>query len=109
MDYQVLELISPYLDKDEAIFHALVNKDWLDVVKGQFKTPYHVLTSPTLLSYSHTMLNLVFNDKVAEAILGFGNLETIKYLDSKYKLCNEKYMDHATNNGHLLAMKWLKK
>jgi len=113
MDYQVLELVCPYLDKDEAIFHALVNKDWLQVtnyrVKDQpsFGTPYHVLTSPTLLAYSESTLSLAYNDKVAEAILKIGNLETIQLLHSKYDLKNKKYMTSAAINGHLLVMKWL--
>ena len=109
MDYQVLELVAPYLD-NESIFHALVSKEWLHVVKGHkpFQTTYRGLTSPTLLSYSHTMLNLVYTDVVAEAIIKAGDLETIKMLHSNYNLCDSKYMNSATKYGHLLAMKWLK-
>ena len=109
MDYQVLELIAPYLDKEESIFHSLVSKDWLQVVKDQpFKTPYKVLTTPTLLSYSYTMLDLVYNDTVAEAVLKIGDLETIKVLHKNYDLCKDKkYMTSAAIYGHLLVMKWL--
>ena len=109
MDYQVLELVCPYLDKGEAIFHSLVNKDWLLVIKEQpFKTPYRVIVTPSLLSYSYAILNLVYNETVASEIIKVGNLETIKILHNNHNLCDSKYMNRASRSGHLDVMKWLK-
>jgi len=86
MEYQVLELVEPYLDKNDSIFHALVSKEWLQVVKMRdesFITPYGVIISHTLLGYSINFLNLVCIDKIEKIkgnIIKNGNLENMKWL-----------------------------
>ena len=115
MDYQVLELVYPYLDKKESIFQALVCKEWLEIIKsqgqGSFVTPYSILTTPSLLSYSNEILSLVNTHKVAVEVIKIGNLETIKYLHSTYDLClsDSNYMDISAKYGSLETMKWLLK
>ena len=113
MEYQVLELIYPYLDKKESIFQALVCREWFEIIKfqgqgGSFVTPYSILVSPTLLSYSNSLLNLVYNEKIAKAIIKIGDLETIKLFGSTYDLRYDRnYMDLSAKHGHLETMKWL--
>ena len=120
MDYQVLELIIPYLDKKESLFQALVCKEWLQMIKQEsFATPYSVIRSPSLLCYSNKFLNLVCTEKIKRNIIINGTLDTIKCLElyhSKYLSCfqsletkqfKEKYLNYATQSGNLETMKWL--
>ena len=67
-----------------------------DINKKIYSTPYNVLTTPTLLSYADTYLNLVYNEIVNEKIIKIGNLESIKYLHTKTNIIDPKYFIYAT-------------
>ena len=109
MNYQVLNLIQPYLAKNNLIFASLVNKDWQQIInKENYKTPYSVLTTKSLLSYSVSHLQLVINEKVKEVIIKLGNVDTIKYLHTKTDIIDPKYLNYAARHGHLEIIIWLK-
>ena len=108
MDYQVFDLVQPYIDKSHLIFVALVCKDWLNIInKKTYKTPYKTLTSPTLLSYADQYLDLAYNEKVKEVFIKVGDLESIKYLHTKTHLIHSRYFTCAARHGTLNTMKWL--
>ena len=111
MDYQVFDLVQPYLHENHLIFASLVCKDWLTIIKiinkKIYSTPYNVLTSPTLLSYADQYLNLAYDETVKETIIKIGNLDSIKYLHTKTDIINTRYLNYATKNGLLEVMKWL--
>ena len=111
MDYQVFDLVQPYIDKSHLIFASLVCKDWLNIIKiinkKTYSTPYKTLTSPTLLSYADQYLNLAYDEKVKETIIKMGNPESIKYLHTKTDILDGVYFNYAVENGLLDAMKCL--
>ena len=109
MDYQVFDLVAPYIDKSHHIFVSLVCKDWLNIInKKKYSTPYNVLTTKSLLSYADQYLNLVCGrEKVKETIIKIGNLESIKYLHTKTHLIHSRYFTCAARNGNLNTMKWI--
>ena len=108
MNYQVFDLVQPYIADSNLIFVSLVCKDWLNIInKKTYSTPYNVLTSPTLLSYADQYLNLVYDETVKETIIKVGDLESIKYLHTKTDIINTRYLNYATENGNLDTMKGL--
>ena len=125
MNYQVFDLIAPYLNKDIHIFPALVCKGWNHIINdikqtNEYKTPYNVLILQSLLSYSEKNLKLVINENVKEVIIKLGNLDTIKSIElynsrffsflqnNTIKLSRKNYMRYAIESGNLENMKWLK-
>ena len=109
MNYQVLNLIQPYVSQNNLIFYALVCNDWHQVInKKDYKTPYHTLTSVALLSYSHEHLKMVINETVKGIIIKLGSIESLTYLHTKTDLIKKRYMDYAVVKGSLATMKWLK-
>ena len=111
MDYQVFDLVLPYLPESHLIFASLVCKDWLNIIKiinkNKYKTPYNVLTTKNLLSYADKYLDLAYNEKVKEVFIKVGDLESIKYLHTKTEITDSKYLHYAIENGNLDTMKGL--
>ena len=116
MNYQVFQLISPYLNKNTYIFSALVCREWHKIInKDIYSTPYSCLTTKSLLSYADKNLKLVYNKKgfiiiggLESTINMIGDFESIKYLHTKTDIMSPLYSHYATSNGNLEIMKWFR-
>ena len=112
MDYHTLNLVSHYLDSKSYIFYALISKDCKGIInsirKGnKYETKYEVLTSKSLLCYSHDILNIVYDENVKETIIKIGDLDSIKYLHTKTDIIDSEWLNIAAENRDLTTMKWL--
>jgi len=109
--------VYPYLNKNYYTIYKLVCRDFRDNInlgyRGKVITPYSVLTSKSLLSYSSDILNLVYDRMLRGTIIKIGDLESIKYLHTKTDIIFPKFGDtnytfaSAAEKGNLMAMKWL--
>ena len=112
MNHLICKLVYPYLDEDYLTIYKLVCRDFRDNINLGYRgkvitTPYSVLTSKSLLSYSHDILNLVYNEKVIETLFKIGDLDSIKYLHTKTDIIDSEWLNIAAENRDLTTMKWL--